>query len=108
RAEQRADDRDLADPRHLALQLAIGRLQEPGDSETLPVAKFNDRVSPPGYESGDRYAAQIARRGCAYRSGRIKLAHFGLQRHMDQAVLQHDRRESQFDAKLLVFNSDLA
>ena len=94
-AEQRAEHRNGAEPRHLRAVSQVVRLQQAGDREALAVAQL---------DGGERVALDERRdRGARYGHGvrEIELADLRGDAQVDDAVGEHGWRERQTDPERL-------
>src|SRR4051794_12876029 len=100
-AEQRAEHRDIPQPRELLqVGLAYG-LQQTSDHEALAVTQLNGRVSAPNNERRDGNPVSNQ-----HRMIWIDLAHFRLDHDIDQAILEDRWREGETDTVLLVVDGN--
>src|SRR6516164_10071965 len=86
-AQQRAKNRNLADPGQLTLVLDVVGLQEASHGKTLAVAQLDSRARAPDREAGDLHATDVER------VDRIELAYLGLYFEVDQTIAKHCRCE---------------
>src|SRR5579884_2348828 len=100
RAEQRAEDRQIAENRGLVDTVAARVLEQAGNHERLTGSELDGCFG----ASGDKAWYRVAAERDAARW--IELANFRADAHRNAAVAKDDRGESEADAILLVLDGD--
>ncbi|ABA50838.1 hypothetical protein BURPS1710b_1942 [Burkholderia pseudomallei 1710b] len=100
--EKRADDRQIAEERHLVDVRRRLAVDQPADREALAIAQLDGRVRAARRERGHRHAVDRDR------MDEVELARFGRDLQRDPARAQHGRRQREADAVRLPVDRDRA
>src|SRR5438128_2620034 len=100
-SEQRPEYRHVTDPRQLTDVTGVVILKQTGDREALAVLQFDRRLDAVGLETRN-----VEIRDAHRRRRVVDRTHLRFDDEVDALLVEHGRRESERDAKLLELDGD--